>query len=563
MRSTRSYAPNSKTAPPTAEHASKSPKTTSSTSSASSKPDSKSHGPSPASTQPHTPTSLSSFRLAMGDNRWHVTPGMKISPQFHMPSLFVDAHNPPPSLPSDIHCTYAWFRGPRMETVQQGLVAHARPENKDPSAWTKVSAKRTYTPTQADAMHVLKFEIYGDYKPGKVVSSDNANPAPIASPLTGSPVRAGRSIYFVVPQTKDAPLRSMSKRRADFETDLLPESYSFSAMSWNTLARRYTDRQRLSNCPDYALSWNYRKESILEDNLKSYSADLISLQECEDDAFEEYFQPQMRAEGYGSIFEKRGSVLHDGCAVFYKKSKFRLVHSIRIDFDDLDAEKDLKSLPYPSAHLLTHNVATAALFEIKASEQRLENVYGKRFVYVVNTHHYWDPLSPDIKLLQVQYLMEKLERFKAKMLASKAIPIESPILLAGDFNSTHDSAVYDYITSGSLENKKSSEERLISQVLRAKPLKHSNNFDNALVAHGDAPTNVTINFSGCLDYVFHSPSLVPIAVLENPITSDSAELKDSILTDDYMGCIPNPAYPSDHLPLMVQFGVTLSPGPQL
>lgn len=483
---------------------------------------------------------------------------MKISPQFHMPSLFVDEHNPPPSIPADVHCTYAWFRGPRMETVQQGLVAHARPENKDPASWTKLSTKRTYTPTQADVMHVLKFEIYADYKPGKPISSENLNAASAPSTLS-APVRAGRSVYFVAPKMESAPLRQMSSRRTDFEMDLLPEPYSFTAMSWNILARRYTDRQRLSNCPDYALAWNYRREAILEDNLKAYTPDLISLQECEDDAFDQHFQPSMRAEGYGSIFEKRGSVVHDGCAVFYKKSKFRFVHSIRVDFDDLEADKDLKVLLYPSAHLLTHNVATIALFEIKVPEQRLENVYGKRYVYVVNTHHYWDPLTPDIKLLQTQYLLERLERFKTKMQTSKSIPSETPVLYNGDFNSTHESAVYDFITSGSLDNRDVSKDHLISEVLRAKTLKHNANFQNALVAHGDAPTNLTINFSGCLDYVFHSPSLVPIAVLENPITSESADLRESILTDDYMGCIPNPSYPSDHLPLMVQFGISLNP----
>lgn len=556
----RSYVPHTKAAPPTADHAPKASKPSSTSSGASTKSESKSSSSSSTPSAPYVPTNLSSFRLAVGDNHWHVTPGMKITPQFHMPSLFVDAHNPPPSIPSDIHCTYAWLRGPRMENVQQGLVAHARPENKDPSIWTKVSTKRTYTPTAADAMHVLKFEIYADYKPGKVVSSETPTSSATPAPLTGSPVRAAKSLYFVAPQPKTAPLRKMSARRTDFETDLLPEPYSFTAMSWNILARRYTDRQRLSNCPDYALAWDYRKDAIVEDNLKAYSADLISLQECEDDAFEEHFQPQMRAEGYGSIMEKRGSVLHDGCAIFYKKAKFRLVHSIRVDFDDLDSDKDLKTLLYPSAHLLTHNTATIALFEIKAPEQRLENVYGKRFVYVVNTHHFWDPLSPDIKLLQAQYLIEKIERLKSKMNATKSVPLEAPILLVGDFNSTHDSAVYEFITAGSLDNKKAAEERLISDVLRAKTMKHSSDFKNALVAHGDAPTNLTINFSGCLDYVFHSPSLVPVAVLENPITSDSEDLKDSILTDDYMGCIPNPAYPSDHLPLMVQFGVTLNSG---
>lgn len=456
-----------------------------------------------------------------------------------------------------------------METVQLGLVAHARPEIKDPTQWTKLSAKRTYTPTAADAMHLLKFEIYADYKPGKPVTSENAttNAAPLSSaaaaasaaPLPSKPITAGKALYFIAPTSKSAPTRTMSARKTDFETDMLPDAYSFTAMSWNILARRYTDRQRLSNCPDYALTWDYRKELIVEDNLLVYAPDVISLQECEQDAYEDHLHPILKSHGYGSVFEKRGSVLHDGCATFYKKSKFRLISTSRVDFDDLDQDKELKALPYPSAHFLTHNIATITCLEIKAPEQRLENVYGKRFVYVVNAHQFWDPQSPEIKLLQSEYLFKRLSAFKTKMHASKSIPIDTPVLLNGDFNSTHESAVYDYITQGTINITDSRADIPVSDLLRTKNIKNEETLLNALVAHGDAPTNLTINFSGCLDYIFHSPALVPTAVLENPITSKSEELRKSILTDDYMGCIPNPSYPSDHLPLMVQFSVAMNP----
>lgn len=509
----------------------------------------------------HQPTNLGSLRLSVGDNIWHASPGLKLTPQFHMPSLFVDEHNPPPSVPSDVHLTYAWFRGPKMETVQQGMVAHSRPEIKDNSVWTKVGARRTYTATEQDAMHLLKFVIYAEHKPGVPYKSGESVPGPLPNPLT--PPTVGKYTYFVAPTMQRAPSRTMIARKTDFETDLLPEQYSFTAMSWNVLARRYTDARRLSNCPDYALAWNYRKDLILDENLLNYDADIVTLQECEDDAYDDFYLPQLKAEGYSSLYEKRGSVLHDGCAIFYKRSKFRPISHARVDYDDLEHAKDLKPLQYQSATFLTHNVALISLLEIKAPEAHLESVYGKRYVYVVNTHNFWDPQAPHVKLLQANYLLERLSAFQQKMHASpKEIPLNTPVLLMGDTNSTHKSALYEFLTTGTPHSatsyySSSAERTLITDLLRTKQIHHNLKLKNAHQAHGEAVTNLTINFAGCLDYIFHTPNAVPCAFLENPTTSESDQLRNSILTEDYMGCIPNPSYPSDHLPLMVQFRLTM------
>jgi CCR4-NOT transcription complex subunit 6 len=525
----------------------------------------------------------------MVDDLWHATPGMKITPQYHMPSLFVDAHNPPPPLPSDVHLTYAWLRGPKMPSVQEGLVAHARPENKE-AVWTKVSSKRNYTPTSEDTMRLLKFVIYVEHKPGRHISQALASSSsPTAESQSSSssytlpseaskPFVAAKNTYFVAPVMKKAPVRQLTSRKTDIEMDLLPEVYNFTAMSWNILARRYTDRRRLSNCPDYALEWEYRKEMIMDENLLVYSPDLVSLQECEDDAMDSFYHPTLKSHGYSSLFEKRGSVNHDGCAIFYKRSKFRFVSSQKVDFNDLDKDKDLKQLQYPSATFVTNNVAVISLLEVKHAESHLENVYGKRYIWVVNTHNFADPHYPHIKLLQGHYLLERLQTMRNDLNASKGIPMDTPIVLTGDLNSTHKSALYAYLTHGSLDSHGASAtqtedqtshsthfetsshlDRLIKEVARTKSLKHPITLRNAHQAHGDAVTNLTINFAGCLDYIFHTKSLVPLAVLENPTTSDNPALRDSILTDDYMGCIPNPSYPSDHLPLMVQFAFALNP----
>ena len=48
-------------------------------------------------------------------------------------------------------------------------------------------------------------------------------------------------------------------------------------MCYNVLCDKYCTRQQYGYCPVWALSWEYRKKSILED-IKALNADIISLQ---------------------------------------------------------------------------------------------------------------------------------------------------------------------------------------------------------------------------------------------------------------------------------------------
>ncbi len=58
-------------------------------------------------------------------------------------------------------------------------------------------------------------------------------------------------------------------------------------------------------------------------------------------------------------------------------------------------------------------------------------------------------------------------------------------------------------------------------------------------------TNWTLSFSGCLDYVFHTPRLRVVAVLEPQDAADPVLLAYK--------AAPNPILPSDHSQLMAEF----------
>lgn len=53
----------------------------------------------------------------------------------------------------------------------------------------------------------------------------------------------------------------------------------FSVMCYNVLCDKYATRQLYGYCPSWALNWEYRKKSIMQEILNC-SADIISLQVC-------------------------------------------------------------------------------------------------------------------------------------------------------------------------------------------------------------------------------------------------------------------------------------------
>lgn len=57
----------------------------------------------------------------------------------------------------------------------------------------------------------------------------------------------------------------------------VPIAALFSVMCYNVLCDKYATRQLYGYCPSWALNWEYRKKSIMQEIL-SCSADIISLQ---------------------------------------------------------------------------------------------------------------------------------------------------------------------------------------------------------------------------------------------------------------------------------------------
>ena len=84
---------------------------------------------------------------------------------------------------------------------------------------------------------------------------------------------------------------------------------------------------------------NFRKDMILRE-LMGYDADVLCMQEVQADHFENFLYPQLNQLGYEGLYKQKtreafgpaGRV--DGCATFYKRSKFQLRINNVIEFNE-------------------------------------------------------------------------------------------------------------------------------------------------------------------------------------------------------------------------------------
>lgn len=159
----------------------------------------------------------------------------------------------------------------------------------------------------------------------------------------------------------------------DTPVDRTKSSCMFTTMCYNVLCDKYATRQLYGYCPAWALAWNYRKHSILEE-LKAYSADIIALQEVETEQYHDYFLRELQAEGYEGLFspKSRAKTMSetekkhvDGCAILYKTSKFSLISEHLIEFNQLAMANAEGSDDMLNRVMTKDNIALVALLQIK------------------------------------------------------------------------------------------------------------------------------------------------------------------------------------------------------
>ncbi|KAG0668048.1 Glucose-repressible alcohol dehydrogenase transcriptional effector [Maudiozyma exigua] len=334
-----------------------------------------------------------------------------------------------------------------------------------------------------------------------------------------------------------------SLHEANTHVDSSLSKKSFTILSYNTLCQHYATPKMYRYTQSWALSWDYRREK-LKQQILSYDCDVLSLQEVEAQTYEEYWVPILEKHGYVGNFhaktraktmQGKDSKKVDGCCIFFKKNKFKLISKDALDFSGawMRHKKFQRTEDYLNRAMNKDNVALYL---------KLQHVQTGEVVWVVTTHLHWDPKFDDVKTFQVGVLLDHMESL-LKEDNPKRDTKKSPLLICGDFNSYPDSAVYELFSTGSVKDHPEDNTRDFGYMSQ-KQFSHHLALNSCYSCIGELPfTNFTPSFTDVIDYIWFSTHSLRVRGLLGKVDED--------YVNKFVG-FPNDKFPSDHIPLIAR-----------
>ncbi|EQL00969.1 hypothetical protein G6O67_005053 [Ophiocordyceps sinensis] len=390
-----------------------------------------------------------------------------------------------------------------------------------------------------------------------------------------------KSLINALREGAPVPPPPTTRKEIVIQEDVSPSLERIKVFSWNVLCDKYATASTYGYTPTGALNWEYRKDCILEE-LRIRDADFLALQEVSTDAFKEDLSPELAQMDYKGVhwpksraktMSEKDAQTVDGCAMFYKQSKFILLDKQLIEFatiainrPDMKNQHDVFNRVMPK-----DNIAVICFFESRLTGAR---------VILVNVHLTWDSALADVKVIQTGILMEhvtklaeKYARWPAvkdkKMIVIPTSPgevetppqaepgpsqeyrtnTEIPLLVCGDFNSTEDSSVYELMSMGRVPPDHLELSSYQYGSFTRDGIEHPFSLRDAY-AHikGTADelpfTNYTPGFADVIDYIWYSTNSLEVVDLLGP--PDAGYLKR-------MSAFPNWHFPADHIQIMAEF----------
>ncbi|XP_057799433.1 LOW QUALITY PROTEIN: carbon catabolite repressor protein 4 homolog 6 [Salvia miltiorrhiza] len=216
---------------------------------------------------------------------------------------------------------------------------------------------------------------------------------------------------------------------------LPPHSERFTVLSYNILADYLaTDHwhQLYYHIPRYIMDWNWRKKNIIFE-LGLWSADILCFQEV--DRFQD-LEAELKSRGYNGIWKMRTGYPVDGCAIFWRVSRFKMIFEESIEYNRLGLRDNVAQIcVFESLNGRNISSGASTLSTSSASSNR---------VVVCNIHVLFNPKRGDIKLGQIRVLLERAN-------AVSKLWNDAPIVLCGDFNCTPESPMYNFIKEKELD----------------------------------------------------------------------------------------------------------------
>jgi len=217
-----------------------------------------------------------------------------------------------------------------------------------------------------------------------------------------------------------------------------PRAFRFTFVSYNILSQScLEDNKHLYDAsPPEVLEWDHRKHNLLKE-IMHFKADIISLQEVNQNVYDEFFKPNMEMQGYKGVYKRRtGEEKQDGCAIFYHAEKFELKKTLPVDFN-----RGVEILD-------RDNIALLIMLQPKKDWTGGQDMR----LCVATTHLLFNPKRGDIKLAQLAVLLAELDRFTRKGIEpGTGMPLYHPSILCGDFNAVPYSEIYRLVHRGRLK----------------------------------------------------------------------------------------------------------------
>ncbi|UJR20771.1 hypothetical protein I4U23_023886 [Adineta vaga] len=256
--------------------------------------------------------------------------------------------------------------------------------------------------------------------------------------------------------------------------------FKFSVVCYNILSQSLLEDNvyLYGTCSEKNLKWYRRRDRLFREILRQ-DADILCLQEMQNNHYENEFRPTLAQQGYDSIYLKRNGYKPDGCCLFYRRNRLKLVDSKLVSFFR-------NNIPV----LNRDNCGLIALFQPLNSNATEEDLFC-----VATTHLLFSPKRGDIKLAQLQYFLAEIDQLALKKEQSNSY---YPIVLCGDFNAQPACPLVNFVLSGHIEY---------------------NNY-TSLEISGQTPDSPT---AGRVSYALSSEALLPSSFVTSDCRLSSAE----------------------------------------
>ncbi|KAK1756940.1 glucose-repressible alcohol dehydrogenase transcriptional effector [Echria macrotheca] len=395
--------------------------------------------------------------------------------------------------------------------------------------------------------------------------------------------RGTKSLVNMLREQAPVPMPPAPRKSIVVQEDVSPSLERIKVLTWNILCDKFATASLYGYTPSGALSWEYRKEKILQE-LRERDADILCLQEIATDVFRDVFSPELAQADYKGVhwprpkaktMSEKDAKAVDGCAIFYKNSKWILLDKQLVDYSytainrpDMKNHHDIYNRVMPK-----DNIGIVCFFESRQTGAR---------VIVANTHLAWEPTLADVKLVQTAILMENVTRLAEKYVRWPAVkekrmiqvPIsaleegqepldlpepgpsqeyrsntEIPLLVCGDYNSTPDSSVYELLSMGRVAPSHPDFGDHQYGSFTRDGVEHPFNLRSSYVHLDGTPdelrfTNYVPGFAEVIDYIWYSTNTLEVVELLGP--PDEQHLKR-------VPGFPNYHFPADHIQIMSEF----------